>query len=52
MKTIDEIRGANGFAAAPAVLRQGPHAGGTADTDNLSASNKHVLGMMLFTQFL
>ena len=36
-KTIDEIRGAAGFAAAPAVLvHQGPHAGGTADTDNLS----------------
>ena len=35
-KTIDEIRGAAGFAASPAVLRQGPHATGTADTDSLS----------------
>ena len=34
-KTIDEIRGAAGFAAAPAVLCQGPHAAGTADTDGL-----------------
>ena len=35
-KTIAEIRGAAGFAAAPPVLRQGPHGGGTVDTDNLS----------------
>ena len=33
---IAEIRGAAGFAAAPPVLRQGPHGGGTVNTDNLS----------------
>ena len=35
-KTVDEIRGAAGFGASPAVLRQGPHTTTTADTDALS----------------
>ena len=35
-KTIVEVRGARGFGAAPPVLRQGPHGGGAADTENLS----------------
>ena len=35
-KTIDEIRGANGFSAAVPVLRQGPHAAGDPDTNDLS----------------
>ena len=35
-KTVDVIRGPTGFAAAPPVMRLGPHAAGTADTNNLS----------------